>query len=73
MPQVGPITMWVNSTTRMPESGRRAARDFFGLDFPAALVRRSARRVLAFPAMKDYRFFCLRSGFAGAALGSKPT
>src|SRR4051794_32319218 len=24
MPQVGPITMWENSTTRMPESGRLA-------------------------------------------------
>src|SRR5689334_17279799 len=25
MPQVGPITMWVNSTTRIPVSGRRGA------------------------------------------------
>jgi hypothetical protein len=25
MPQVGPITMWVNSTTRMPASGRSFA------------------------------------------------
>jgi hypothetical protein len=74
MPQVGPITMWVNSTTRMPLSGRRAAGDFFGLDFrPAAMSRRAARRVLAFFAIKNYRFFCLRSGFAGAAEGSKPT
>src|SRR4249919_1650576 len=55
MPQVGPITMWVNSTTRMPLSGRRAAGDLFGLDFrPAALLRRAARRVLAFLAMKNY-------------------
>src|SRR5262245_1566124 len=26
-PQVGPITIWVNSTTRMPESGRRGPAD----------------------------------------------
>ncbi len=24
MPQVGPITMWLNSTTRMPASGKLA-------------------------------------------------
>ena len=78
MPQVGPITMWVNSTTRMPSSGRRLP-DFRGRaragNFRACFARAVLLRATVFAAFfaMSYFFldFCLRSGFAGA--GSKPT
>src|SRR5262245_14401795 len=48
MPQVGPITMWVNSTTRIPLSGRRAPLpvDLRGV-LARDLVRNLARGFLA--------------------------
>src|SRR5258708_32784510 len=49
MPQVGPMTVWVNSTTRIPVGGRRGGSDrveLFGPQFAAGLpleLRTAAR------------------------------
>ena len=89
MPQVGPITMWVNSTTRMPESGRRSPRDrrtgLFARDLATGFFARDlftgrrfgAARLFAF-AIRYCFFFVrfgggLRSGFWFRLTGSKPT
>src|ERR1700730_1470443 len=59
MPQVGPMTIWVNSTTRIPVSGRRGCRDFlvfWGFRFAAdwAVVFLTALLSALFLAMRDY-------------------
>src|SRR5215210_6683510 len=56
MPQVGPMIMWENSTTRMPESGRRV--------FFAALLLRAAGRLARFFAFWDMGGFYWRFAFA---------
>src|SRR5688572_25884374 len=71
MPQVGPITMWVNSTTRMPDSGRRGARgDFFRAARALGAAGRFAlmgMRVLLLP--RPLFRLCLALGPAAQARG----
>ena len=72
MPQVGPITMWVNSITRMPAKGRSAAAvlsvihiTFIRLESLWANVSWSATHALA-----DYKPVNLRTTGKYKAAGS---
>src|SRR3954468_8488415 len=69
IPQVGPITMWVNSTTRMPESGRLPS--FFAARFTPAL-RGGARLVLrAIECVGCRALFLLSLGRLALGLGTQ--
>jgi hypothetical protein len=65
MPQVGPITMWVNSTTRKPCKGKDGVgdgleRELWVMVHPANLRQRATPAIIsqAVSLMVDYAYFC---------------
>src|SRR5438045_3305952 len=69
MPQVGPITMWENSTTRMPVSGRRDCRDV--LVFPCADLAGDFLRALFSVALFFFALFLLALFFSALFLAMR--